>query len=194
MTRKQDFLYWREWQAVRELYTSLNLPAPDRHALHQAALGADKSHKDFSNADLDKVLAHFRSLSDPANVQAQLRQIDQPKTRLKYAINLLSSQLADRGRSPSAAAPPPGGPSTLNPQPSTGYAERIAADRFGTSDLDSLTELQLTQLRNTLADRLVINRRQGTAATRAQRQSAHRRRQTQPDRRGTAAVLSNNPF
>jgi hypothetical protein len=74
-----------------------------------------------------------------------------------------------------------------------GYAATIAADRFGTTDLDSLTELQLTQLRNTLADRLVINRHQGTAATRAQRQSTSRRRQSTP-RRGKDAVLSNNPF
>jgi hypothetical protein len=79
MTRKQDFLYWREWQAAAELYTSLDLPAPDRHALHQAALGADKSHKDFTNADLDKVLAPSEASATPPTSRPSSAKSTNPK-------------------------------------------------------------------------------------------------------------------
>lgn len=171
LSKKQDSLYWREWAAAKKFCLALDLPEPDRHALHAQALGADKSHKDFTNADLDKVLATFRAISDPANVQAQLRQIDQPRTRLLYAIDRLGSQLAG------LAAPvcsPPGA-----------YAQAICKDRFGTTDLDSLTDAQLTQLRNTLADRLVINhdRRKKKAKTPGTRAPSTR-----------APILSNHPF
>jgi hypothetical protein len=151
ISKKQDSLYWREWAAAKKFCASLDLPEPDRHQLHTQALGADKSHKDFTNADLDKVLAAFRAISDPANVQAQLRQIDQPRTRLLYAINRLSAQLSVQ------LAGPDSQPSTLNPQLG-GYASAISLDKFGTSDLTTLAEPQLEQLRNTLASRLTVKK------------------------------------
>ena len=56
-----------------------------------------------------------------------MRQLNQPRIRLKYAVNALA--------------------------PAAEYWAEIARDRFGTDDLDALSIEQLTQLRNTLAAR-----------------------------------------
>ena len=71
MTPKQNSLYWREWGAVVRHCKAANLPVPDRHDLHLAALGADMSHLAFSNEDFDRVLAQFRAQSRPADLGAQ---------------------------------------------------------------------------------------------------------------------------
>ena len=136
MSPAQDKLYWREWGAVSRRCRDRGLPVPDRHELHAAALGADKSHKDFTNADFDKVLAQFRAHSQPDNVAAQLRQLDQPKVRLRHKI--MSFDQA--------------------------YWQAIARDKFGHADLEELDLDQLTQLRNTLAARETSRRRKETAA------------------------------
>jgi hypothetical protein len=127
MTAKQNSLYWREWGAVVRYCKGNNLPVPDRHSLHMAALGASRSHLAFTNEDFDQVLGEFRARSQPTNLGAQLRQIDQPRIRLKYAVNALA--------------------------PDAAYWAKIARDRFGTDDLSALSIEQLTQLRNTLAAR-----------------------------------------
>jgi hypothetical protein len=133
MTTKQNSLYWREWGAVVRYCRGNNLSAPDRHALHLAALGADRSHLAFTNEDFDRVLAEFRAHSRPADVSAQLRQLAMRRIRLTYAIKALA--------------------------PAPQYWAKIARDRFGTDDLDALSIEQLTQLRNTLAARGRAHRR-----------------------------------
>jgi hypothetical protein len=79
--------YWWEWSRAREFYLGRGLTheAADakRHELHRKALGRDKSSKSFSNADLDKVIAAFRAVWDGGNLDAQLRQIEQPEQRLR---------------------------------------------------------------------------------------------------------------
>jgi hypothetical protein len=137
MTGKQNALYWREWGAVVRYCKANGLPAPDRHALHAAALGVEKSHLAFTNEDFDQVLGQFRSYSRPADLAGQLRQLNQPRIRLKYAVNALA--------------------------PSVEYWAKIARDRFGTDDLDALSIEQLTQLRNTLAARGRDHRRRDRA-------------------------------
>jgi len=127
MTTKQNSLYWREWGALVRYCKAKGLAAPDRHALHAAALGADRSHLAFTNEDFDRVLGEFRAHSRPADLGSQLRQLDQPRRRLNYAVRALA--------------------------PAAEYWGKIARDRFGTEDLDALSLEQLTQLRNTLADR-----------------------------------------
>lgn len=82
MTARQRTLYWREWQAVLRVY-----PEADRHELHVQSLGKDKSSSDFSNADLDKVLATFRAITRPSDLDGQLRQVHQPETRALYALD-----------------------------------------------------------------------------------------------------------
>lgn len=91
MTPAQNALYWREWgktraRLIRDGLTS-EQAAAKRHALHIKALGHDKSHTAFSNADFDKVLGVFRAVYDDANLDAQLRQIDQPEQRREDLIN-----------------------------------------------------------------------------------------------------------
>lgn len=82
MTKKQDRLYWREWAAVLRACPDRRGSADEwRHELHAKALGAQKSHKLFTNADFDQVLAEFRAWSQPANLKGQVRQIQQPRAR-----------------------------------------------------------------------------------------------------------------
>lgn len=121
MTKAQVSLYWREWNKARKA-----APATDRHELHIKALGFDASHKEFTNGDLDKVLAEFRAVSEPWNVNAQMRQLNQPRKRLMWSIR-------NRADQP--------------------YWERIMRDRFKKERLEDLTDEQLKQLRNTLAGR-----------------------------------------
>jgi hypothetical protein len=122
MTSKQESLYWHEWAAVRA-----ENPRSDRHDLHVQALGKDKSHKDFSNKDFDAVLAVFRSISQPDDVNAQLRQIDGERRRCIYAI-------AQTGFSDS-------------------YIRSLAIGKFATSAWRDLPEDQLRQLKITLQNR-----------------------------------------
>lgn len=66
-----------------------------RHEIHRAALGQDKSSLDFTNAELDKVLAKFRAYSDGANLDAQLAAEDQPDLRTQ-ALRANARDLASR--------------------------------------------------------------------------------------------------
>ena len=144
MTKDQDRLYWREWGSVRKTD-----PAADRHSLHVKALGHDKSHAAFSNADFDQVLAAFRAISDPANVEAQLRQLRQPRARLLHAIGGLMAQIDEAGEN------------------AEGYAQAILRQRFHVETIgDVLHEerfgiehTDLEMLRMTLNARLLTIKR-----------------------------------
>jgi hypothetical protein len=83
MTPAQTMLYFREVGIVRDVMKAKGLPFGDvqRHALHKKALGQVKSSKDFTNADLDKVLGALRAISRPDDLGAQLRQLDQQELR-----------------------------------------------------------------------------------------------------------------
>ena len=137
MTPAQNALYFREWGRVRSVCKQQGFPIPDRHDLHVKALGLDRSHLDFTNEDLDQVLAEFRAISQPDNLAAQLRQQDQPRRRLLYSI----MRLADEP-----------------------YWRAIARDKFGTPDETRLDLVQLTQLRNTLTARARSRQRRAAAA------------------------------
>ena len=137
MTPKQRALYFREWGRVRATCRQQGFPVPDRHGLHVKALGLDKSHLDFTNEDLDQVLAEFRAISQPENLAAQLRQQDQPRRRLLYSIRRL------------AAEP---------------YWRAIAQDKFGTADETRLDLAQLRQLLITLTARARSRQRRAAAA------------------------------
>ncbi|AHF94193.1 hypothetical protein OPIT5_08190 [Opitutaceae bacterium TAV5] len=72
------------WRAVRKAVAK---PCDDaaRHALYRAAIGRDKSSKDFSNRDLTAVLAKLRAESDPANFDAQMHaQCDDGERKARY--------------------------------------------------------------------------------------------------------------
>lgn len=83
MTGAQAQLYFREWGRVRDVLKAKGLPHGDveRHKLHLKALGERRSSKDFTNADLDKVLAAFRAITEPGNLTPQMRALEQPQYR-----------------------------------------------------------------------------------------------------------------
>jgi hypothetical protein len=86
MNQAQLGLYRREWGLARKWFRAHGLlpmqADAKRHALHKQALGADKSSLDFTNAEFDKVLAAFRAVHDGGNLDAQLRQAEQPEDRM----------------------------------------------------------------------------------------------------------------
>ncbi len=83
MTHAQTARYFYEWGRVRDVLKGQGRPYGDmeRHRLHEKALGKKKSSKEFTNADLDKVLGVFRAITEPGNLTAQLRQLEQPALR-----------------------------------------------------------------------------------------------------------------
>lgn len=85
MTRLQIALYWREWALVRRVASD---EASDhlRHELHVKALGVDKSSRALNNREFDRVLSEFRAISRPADLDAQLRQLAQPRRRILWKI------------------------------------------------------------------------------------------------------------
>lgn len=160
ITKAQNSLYWREWSRAKK---AAQLTDADRHRLHVEALGYDKSHTSFENAELDKVLGVFRAHSQPANLKAQLAQLAQPDTRLLAKIRAQVKCLALFVDQPEA------------------YLRRLLRDRFHTTYLEDLhsgravpalgsepvasaasTEIpanDLTHVRNTIAARLSFHRR-----------------------------------
>jgi hypothetical protein len=84
MTEKQLTLYWREWRACKEALQALGRPCDDevRHALQADAIGGfTKSSKKLTNDQLTRVLARFRSYSQPGNLGAQLHAENEPEDR-----------------------------------------------------------------------------------------------------------------
>lgn len=83
MSPAQTNLYWRKWSACKRALAKLGRPFDDsaRHALHAQALGRPKSSKEFTNRDLDKVLAAFASFAAPSDLRAQMRAQEQPTVR-----------------------------------------------------------------------------------------------------------------
>jgi hypothetical protein len=161
MTPKQKAWYWREWQAVRKA-----CPDADRHALHTAALGRDKSSKLFTNRDLDQVIAQFRSISDPNGLNAQLRQLDQPRTRLVYSIQEYARACVALPPGKHSPDQEPIGWNSPRPSAALRYLTVVMESKFGTTDLDALTDAQLVMLQHTLAAR-------ASAKSKSQRRSAH---------------------
>lgn len=101
MTGAQTAMYFSLWQRIRDVRKAKGLPCGDveRHALHKKALGFPKSSKDFTNADLDKVKAVMLAELEPDNLEAQLKQIDQPEARrseLMAQIRTLAARCVDK--------------------------------------------------------------------------------------------------
>lgn len=93
MTPRQSAMYWAEWSKLRDVLRARGVGAADiearRGALTVRALGAAKSSKAFTNADLDRVIAAIKAETQPADLNAQLRQIDQPENRRAAAFTRL---------------------------------------------------------------------------------------------------------
>lgn len=103
ITSRQNALYWREWAAAkralmpgRETWTKLE-ENERRHDITIEALGRDKSHLEFTNADFDKVLGALRAISKPGDLNAQIRQARQQDIRARYVLDRLMVKLG-KGR------------------------------------------------------------------------------------------------
>ena len=126
MSPAQLKLYRREWAAARQ---AGRLEESDRHQIHLQVLGRDKSSKDLTNPELDKLLAAFRAISHPGDLNLQLSTLNQNRNRILYWIQHHCD------------AP---------------YARALARDKFGTEDFQSLPFEQLQQLHMTLKNRHAV--------------------------------------
>jgi hypothetical protein len=95
MTTKQIKWYWREWAAVGRACKTQGWPCPDRHQLHQDALGYPASSKTLQEDEFDFVLAEMWKYSKSDDIDAQLRQQRQPRTRLEARIRGLIETLGN---------------------------------------------------------------------------------------------------
>lgn len=148
MTDAQTRLYWREWSLAREWYRSHGKGTSQademRHTIHARALGREKSSKDFTNPDLDKVLAAFRAVHDGGNLEAQLRAEDQPVLRTQALIanvREVAKGCVDREGMEDA------------------YLNGLTKKVFQVNTYKELREGQLSQLRGILFQRLAQIRR-----------------------------------
>ncbi|MCS6244680.1 MAG: hypothetical protein H2172_16385 [Opitutus sp.] len=85
MNPAQQSLYFREWGACRKALAELGRAHDDavRKVLQKEALGgAVKSSKVLTNGELTKVLAKFRTWSEPGNLKAQMHAEEEPEQRI----------------------------------------------------------------------------------------------------------------
>lgn len=153
MNAAQTGLYWREYSLARDWFRSHGRSASQademRHTLHERALGRAKSSKDFTNADLDKVLAAFRAVHDGGNLDAQLAAEDQPAARVQALISNvrhLASDCVSREGTERA------------------YLDGLAVNLFRADSYQELDERQLQQLRGVLFKRLAQLRKKAGKA------------------------------
>lgn len=100
MTPAQLTLYWREWRAAAQAMKQLGHAGDDyqRRALQADAIGGvEKSSKDLTNAELTKVLAKFRSYSQPGNFSAQMHAEEEPEARHAATLAEIERLGAARG-------------------------------------------------------------------------------------------------
>lgn len=118
------------WKKARE---ARGLPADDatRYELHRRTIGRACSSTDFTQAEFDKVLGALLAESAPADLDAQLVQIEQARIRgvkLRARMHLLSLHIGvDAGRESS-------------------YLRGISRNLFGTDEIERLSEEQLPKL------------------------------------------------
>lgn len=144
MTPRQLKLYWDEWRRVeRHLAGTM-----DRHEIHRAALGYDKSSRAFTNKEFDRVLSHFRAINRPADLNAQLRLQQQPEIRARHVVHGLMSKLARHLGSLDQA---------------DAYLAALLRDRFENRALDDLDIIHLRDLIITLTARARSLQRRRTA-------------------------------
>ena len=130
MSPAQTKKYWREWNRVRKALVELGDfsaadAAAERKVIHRDALTCDKSSKEFTNTDLNKVLDAFDKI---------LVLFDGPSDKpTRTAANLIWA-IEQLGLDEA-------------------YVRAISLDQFKTADWRKLTERQLTRFRYTCTAR-----------------------------------------
>lgn len=103
--RKYRLLWGKVRKTLRASGVSPEAADARRHQIHVKALGFDKSSLEFTNAELDKVFAHFIAILEPDNLQAQIRILEQPAERRARAIQLCRDLVGQLPQIKSAANP-----------------------------------------------------------------------------------------
>lgn len=154
MNAAQTSLYFFEWGQVRKHYLKKGIDPKQadhkRHELHKKALGRDKSSKAFTNADLDKVIAAFRAVSDDGNLNAQLRQIEQPEERRRAHVKRAHAAMRTFLTFETEAQ---------FQQAAENYANGTARNMFG-ARFDELPEAQLAQVMGALVRTAGVKKKQ----------------------------------
>ena len=143
MTAGQTAMYFAEFGKLRDvlrarLWSTAKIEA-HRSAITLKALGRAKSSKQFTNADLDKVLAVIKAETAPADFDAQMRLQDMPEKRhalVMGRIHALSLSVQ------------------LEPGLESSYVAGIAHRMFGERAYERLTVEQLGQIEGVLRRRL----------------------------------------
>ena len=141
MSPAQNALYWREigaWSRARKA-RGLPVDSAARHAVHVKALGADKSHLAFRNPEFDRVLAALRAESRPDDLNAQIRQLEQPEERKSELVGRIPLLVMRCGVSSGLAG---------------AYADGISRKIFGVDQFHLLDERHLNQLAGVLDQRI----------------------------------------
>ena len=94
MTKAQNSRYWRDWGRVRKVLVELGEFSKadadeQRKVIQREAIGCDKSSKDLTNADLDKVFKAFAAVLVMVDGPAAPEEISGPRKRLIWAIEQL---------------------------------------------------------------------------------------------------------
>lgn len=134
MTKPQHNAHWNLWRAVCRAQGWDPKDQARRHALYAEALGQPKSFNALENADLDKLFPLMKRLAGIDMVASQVA-LDEyeggedpgERRRLIWRIERLGLDLA--------------------------YVRSICASFYKTTDWEHLPIPQLTNLRNTLANR-----------------------------------------
>jgi hypothetical protein len=118
-------------------------PGKLRHACHLVALGRDKRSWDLTNKELDRVIAVFRLLGDPAQLAADMLMTRAQEETRRVAVGKAENPIgyhqpdADRKRMIWAMEhvdlPP-------------NYVAELCRDKFGTTNWRSLPDQALHQL------------------------------------------------
>lgn len=135
MTIKQRILLMADlWPAAAAALGCSKEDRERRLAEISAALGRPvASAGDIkTNVDFDRVKSHLLAISQPSNLDAQMRQANMSRTRLLVGIRKRGAE---------------------------GYIVALSRDKFGTAAWVNLPEFQLIQLRDTLAARASAKRK-----------------------------------
>lgn len=145
MNAKQQKLYLSRWLAVKGILVTCAGMTPkeaeeERHRIHVAALGVDKSSKTFTNAELDRVLDEFDKYLAVRSGQVGQRAVEGPRLRAIKGVEAVGW-----------------------PEP---YVEVLSRNKFGTIEWRGLSEEQLKQLKVTLVMRMRARQKRDEEANR----------------------------
>jgi hypothetical protein len=140
MSPRQNKFYFDLWRKACQANHWNQSDDGRRHELHRQALGYDCSHKNFNQAEFDRIITAFKLAANPLDLD-QVIESDHP-------------ELGDRRRllwSVEHSAPRP-------------YIESLSTDRFGTARYEELSNDDLNQLRLILFGRARARKRKGQLA------------------------------